>query len=458
MKSVLLISPNQEKIPYPVAPIGLLYIADALKKALFKVSLLDLCFSENIRRDIETRIRRSKPDYIGISLRNVDNLTFPKSISYLPAFKGIVRTIRRCTGAPIVLGGSAFSLFPREILSFLECEWGVAGEGEEAFVELLNVFRDDTAAYGKIDNLAWKKKGEILLNRVRHMSSSSEYAPDYGLIDNALYMKRGGMANLQTKRGCRFRCSYCTYPSIEGKTYRLRPPEAVAADMSLLQRKYAVSHVFFVDDVFTYPAAHASAVCEALIKKGTRMRWSCFASPSGISGTLLAQMKKAGCTHIEFGSDSLSDRVLTKMRKPFLSDDILRAGRLCKEAGIKCAHYIIFGAPGENRVTLKEQFRAIRVLEGDAVIAMIGIRIYPGTQLQKVSLREKIIKSGDDLLSPRFYLSPEISQRELLERVARFTRSAAQCIVPGLEIRSSEKMYSVLRAHYQEGPLWGYLG
>lgn len=458
MKKVLLVSVNQEKVPYPVAPLGLLYIAHAIKKAGFSVSILDLCFSSNVHSDIKRCIKRMNPDFIGISLRNIDNLTFPQSVSYLPAMKEIINTIKLYSGAPIVLGGSAFSLFPKEILSFLGCEWGVIGEGESALTELLMSFSKDERNYKTIDNLIWKQSGSIHSNCVSLLDHSTDSVLDYGLIDNSMYVKFAGMANVQTKRGCCFECAYCTYPVIEGKRYRLRSPKIIAEEMHLLQKKYSVPHVFFVDDVFTYPPQHATAVCEALLKKNVKMHWSCFASPYGISKKLLVLMKNAGCTHIEFGSDALSDRVLAKLRKPFTVKEVLRASRLCKEVGIKCAHYIIFGAPGENYASLKEAFGTIRKLEGDAIIAMLGIRIYPGTELEKMSVHEGLITARTSLLSPRFYISPEISINELTAQVREVTLANCHCIVPGLGIRSSEAMYSVLRKHYREGPLWGYLG
>ena len=458
MKKVLLVSSNQEKVPYPVAPLGLLYIANALTKVGFSVSILDLCFSKDVHNDIKKSIKRTAPDFVGVSLRNIDNLTFPQSVSYLPAIKEIIKTINLYTHVPLVLGGSAFSLFPKEILSFLGCEWGIVGEGEKALTELLMRFRRGEKDYKTIDNLLWKSGGRINDNRVRCLDHSIDSVLDYSLINNRMYVKFAGMANVQTKRGCSFKCAYCTYPLIEGKNYRLRLPEIVAEEMYLLQKKYAVPHVFFVDDVFTYPAKHAAAVCEALLKKNVKMQWSCFASPHGISKKLLILMKKAGCTHIEFGSDALSDRILSKLRKPFKVKEVLRASKLCSEIGIKCAHYIIFGAPGENRTSLKEGFATIRKLKGDAIIAMLGIRIYPRTELEKISIREGVITARTNLLFPRFYLSSEISTDELTAKVKEVTLANPHCIVPGLGIRSSEAMYSILRKHYREGPLWGYLG
>lgn len=454
---VLLISANQEKIPYPVAPLGLLYVAHALKRAGFDISMLDLCFSNNAHDDVKKVIKQKNPDFIGVSIRNVDNLTFPQSISYLPAIREIIKTIKNHADVPIVLGGSAFSLFPKEILSFMDCKWGVVGEGEETLVKLLKRFSSGGKNLKTISNLVWRQGNRVYSNQVRCLYSSFDFVLDYSLINNSLYAKFSGMANVQTKRGCKFKCAYCTYPLIEGKSYRLRSPEIIAEEIVLLQKKYKVPHIFFVDDVFTHPAKHASLVCEALLKKNAKVSWSCFASPYAISKKLLVLMKKAGCTHVEFGSDALSDRVLAKMRKPFTVKDVLRASKLCKEIGIKCAHYIIFGAPGENNASLKEAFETIHKLQGDAIIAMIGIRIYPKTELERISISEGIISKRTDLLLPHFYLSKGLPVNKLLEQVGRFARENPYCIVPGLEIRSSEKMYTVLRKHYRQGPLWGYL-
>ncbi len=445
-------------MPYPVVPLGLLYIEHALRGANFNVSILDLCFSKDAHGDIMRSIKMVAPDFIGVSLRNIDNLTFPGSVSYLPAMKEIIKAIKSYTRALIVLGGSAFSLFPEEMLSFLNCEWGVVGEGEDAFVKLLKCFGAHKKNYKDISNLIRKQGGKIHSNPAKCLEHPVSSALNYDLIDNHMYVKYAGMANVQTKRGCGFKCAYCTYPLIEGKEYRLRPPETIAAEMMLLQKEYAVPHVFFVDDVFTHPPEHAAAVCEALLKKNVKMRWSCFASPQGISKKLLVLMKKTGCTHIEFGSDALSDKLLARLRKPFTVKDILKASRLCKAVGIKCAHYIIFGAPGENLASLKEGFKIIGKLKGDAIIAMLGIRIYPGTELEKISIKEGAIAARTNLLFPRFYLSPEISTDELTEKVREFALANFHCIVPGLGIRSSEAMHSILRKHYQEGPLWGYLG
>ncbi len=105
---VLLISVNNEKEPYPVSPLGAVYIAQALKNKGHEVGFLDLCFVDNDYRAVYDSLKRLAPDVIGISLRNIDNLTYNKSIFYLPRIRDIVNFIKKYTSSPLVVGGSGF--------------------------------------------------------------------------------------------------------------------------------------------------------------------------------------------------------------------------------------------------------------------------------------------------------------------------------------------------------------
>jgi len=457
VKKVLLVSANQEKNPYPVAPLGLLYIAHALQHNGLKVSILDLCFSKNISGDIKSSIKSFKPNLVGVSIRNIDNLSFPASVSYLPEVKKVIKYVKSNTNVPVILGGSAFSLFPEVLLRLTECSMGIVGEGEGAFVKLVKSINPDSDNLKAIENLAWIEEGVFHQNNISCLKNR-DYVLERDLINNSWYSKFGGMGNIQTKRGCKFRCSYCTYPFLEGNSYRLRKPEIIAQEMEVLKTKYKINHIFFVDSVFNYPVDHASAICKEILRKKINITWSCFAWPHRTSGNLLKLMKMAGCTHIEFGSDAFSKKTLAMLHKPFSVDDIMSISECCNKFGIKCCHYVIFGVPGENRRTLEEAFKNLKQIKSTAIIAMAGIRIYPNTELQEISIKEKIISSEDDLSEPRFYISPKIPYKLLLKRVAEFAQSMPNCVAPGLNIRSSGRMFETLRKHYPQGPLWGYLG
>ena len=144
---VLLVSPNVESLPDPVFPIGLAYIAAVLKENGIQNQVLDLCFVQGYEAAIESAINPFQPDIIGLSLRNLDNVSYPNYISYLPFYRQVVQTIRRLSKGLIVLGGSGFALMPGSILEYLSADFGIVGEGELSFVRLINHIEGENDYY-----------------------------------------------------------------------------------------------------------------------------------------------------------------------------------------------------------------------------------------------------------------------------------------------------------------------
>jgi radical SAM superfamily enzyme YgiQ (UPF0313 family) len=125
---VLLVSANTTHAPHPVYPLGLDYLIGALTPR-HEVQILDVNMIGG-GEQIEAALRDANPEVIGLSIRNIDNVDTLAVKSFVPGYERMVRLIRRCTGAPIVLGGSGFSIFPGELMSLLGADFGVVGEGE----------------------------------------------------------------------------------------------------------------------------------------------------------------------------------------------------------------------------------------------------------------------------------------------------------------------------------------
>ena len=140
---VLLISPNREVSPDPVYPLGLASLAAVLKAGGIMVKGSDLCFHSDWTKVLEQDLESFRPDCIGLSIRNIDNVTYPRSTAYLPFIKEVVDLCRFKTAAPIVVGGSGFTLLPEGVLDFLGADYGVVGEGEQAFLDLLQKMAGD---------------------------------------------------------------------------------------------------------------------------------------------------------------------------------------------------------------------------------------------------------------------------------------------------------------------------
>ena len=125
---VLLISANTTNAPHSVYPLGLDYVAGALMPR-HEVRLLDMNRTEGPEL-LDAAIRDYAPGLIGISIRNIDNVDALAAKSFLPGYERIIRLVRDRTAAPIVLGGSGFSIFPGELMSLFGADFGVVGEGE----------------------------------------------------------------------------------------------------------------------------------------------------------------------------------------------------------------------------------------------------------------------------------------------------------------------------------------
>jgi len=444
--NILLISANREKTPYPVFPLGLSYLTGPLTGHGHSLKVLDLCFTDNPESALEEALEGFNPQVAVISIRNIDNVTFPGSRSYLP---GVKMVVDRCRGRVLVIvGGSGFSIMPSEIFAWLDADYGIVGEGEEILPELIAAIADGSSP-DSLPGVLVKGKDGFLPPRLLQSIGSA----DRTLFPLERYNRQGGMANLQTKRGCPFSCIYCTYPILEGRAVRVRPVGDVIAEIRSVTERSGIDYIYFVDDIFNYPPEFAQQLCEAMIEAGLKLNWTAFINPAFITPQLLKTMIAAGCDAVEFGSESGSPLMLRNLGKSFTVDDLRDSSRLCREEGVDFAHYILFGGPGESESTIDETFSLMDELEPTAVIAMTGIRIYPGTPLYHSALAEGVITKETSLIEPFFYFSPEVRET-LCRMVTERALARKNWVAPGLEINMSDAMMEALRHFPVHGPLW----
>jgi radical SAM superfamily enzyme YgiQ (UPF0313 family) len=442
---ILLISANRERSPYPVFPIGLAYLAGPLHDAGHELSVLDLCFEPHPEKTLIDRISQLSPELALISLRNIDNVTWPASRSYLENVRSILAICR--PHVKTVVGGSGFSLMPVEILKFLDADIGVVGEGEE-IMPLLAAGLEKGEDVSGLPGVLIKGNNSFL----PPLPAQRIGAPYRELFDVVRYQRDGGMANVQTKRGCPFNCIYCTYPLLEGRSMRLRPVPEVIAELKSLSDQ-GVSYVYFVDDIFNYPMAYAGELCRAMTSEKLAMNWSAFINPAHISPELLDDMIEAGCDAVEFGTETGSPTMLKNLGKSFNIEQVRIASLMCEQRGVDFAHYILFGGPGETEQTVLETFALMDELKSTAIICMIGIRIFPGTSIYQTALDEGIITKETNLLEPVFYISEKVRDT-LGELVKTEAMQRRNWVVPGLEVNISDAMLDALRMFPVKGPLW----
>jgi radical SAM superfamily enzyme YgiQ (UPF0313 family) len=429
---VLLISANREQFPDPAFPLGPVYVASALQRKGVQIRILDagLCWSPF--KAVMKEDRRFSPDLIGLSLRNVDNVSYPCTRFYVPDYAEMVKKIRSVTSAPVILGGAGFSIFPEELIAAIGADGGLTGDGE-AWADLL---------------------GEQLSgSRAAFLEDLGDVAFPRGIREIFPEFDRYRTVGVQTARGCPHRCTFCTYPMLEGARVRTRPPQLVAEEIARLHREHGKRDFCIVDSCFNADEKHMEKVCRAIIQSGVRIRFSCSMQPRMSDYALFELLARAGCTAIEFGVESGAPDMLASFRKAFSVEDLRTASSWCRRAGIEYSHSLIFGGPGESRDTIRETARVMDETAPRAVIAMVGVRVYPGTELERAARRDGSLGTDGSLLEPSFYFSGW-EPRALLDEVRRVAETRENWFLPGRKDWSSFLWPKVLRFFHRKGPLW----
>jgi radical SAM superfamily enzyme YgiQ (UPF0313 family) len=433
---VLLVSANREMLPSPVVPIGPLAVAAALRDA-HDVSLLDLCFEDDPGAAIERAVRDVDPEVIGIGLRNLHTNAYDGMEGLILGYVEVVRSFRDLTDVPIVLGGAAYSLQPETLLGRLGADYGIVGEGERAFRDIV-----DRLARGALParvTRAEASSGLVTRPLVRRgpNGSSSDLdelpLPARDLVDPRYYAF-DGTDNLQTKRGCAFACAYCDYPDLEGSKVRVRDPAAVADEMLARSKVPGVTHMFFVDSVFNVPRSHAIAVCEQIALRDNPIPWVCYASPVALDEEVVRAMARAGCEGVEIGSDSGTSRMLSQLKKPFTLEQIERSHALFGRYGMHDCHTFVLGALDETADEVKETLAFVDKLDPAVAVFIVFMEDREKMTVHRALHRDAILR----------LLADEAPKRR-------------GWVVPELGIRFGAKITEIVRRRGLRGPSWLHL-
>ena len=423
--NVLLISANTEQGNMPAMPLGLACVAEATREAGHTVSMIDLMFQMDAQAVLGRAIAATSPDCIGISVRNIDDQNLENPNFLLGKVKEVVTACREMSGAPIVLGGAGYSIFPETALTWLGADMGIRGEGEVAFPALLACLGQgfDISA---IPGLHLRGCGPGP-TQTPAMNLDALPLPDIGLLNASATTTQDSWIPVQTRRGCPMKCSYCSTPAIEGARLRKRSPEQVADWLEGLARA-GYENFFFVDNTFNLPPAYAKELCRRIVAKGLQISWQSIIYPKNVDQELVELMAEAGCRQISLGFESGSDRILERLNKGFSTLDVQAISTRFADQGIGRMGFLLLGSPGESRDSVEESLNFVDSLDLSALRLTAGVRIYPDTKLAEIARQKGVISPQDDLLLPRFFLARDL-EGWLIERLHGWRSSRPNVIM-----------------------------
>ncbi len=468
---VLILSGSREIVHVMVPPIGEAYLTSYLLSRGHDLKLLDLTLSNDYKKDISDVIEEYNPQIIGISIRNIDSTTYPGNLFFYLPVRNIIQYVKQLAEPkiPVVLGGAGFSIFSKEILIDLNHKLGIIGDGEYVFEEIINKVQ-------KGEDPRTIEKGICFLDAQGNYHQTPPWRverldelpfPIRDMIDNDAYLidplKKSGpyWGNIQTKRGCPMNCIYCSYRYIEGSNVRYRTPKSIVEELDLIVNNYDIKKLFIVDSLFNINYDHVKETCQEIINRNLDFKWGANYVPSKNYIDLMPLMKESGAAHFATGIESLSEEMLKNMNKNRNPDDTMLTCKKCVELEIEQLMHVMVGGPGETRETIQASLDRLEMMDsyqgelwqGDGdVLVFVGMRIYPNTILQTIAEKDGIIKKGENLLKPRFYVTPNIKEVDLFQIVRNYGTNNPRWMMPGLGFNNPDgfaEMSNMQFAKYQ---------
>ena len=356
-------------------PLALGYIGAYLQRERHAVRIID-----GLRDRLDNEILAARCE--GAELVGVTILS-----DYYPQARDLVRRLKR-HGAKVALGGPHVTIVPSESLEQTGADFAVVGEGEAALAELASQLEGGGDGE-RIPGVVTRAHPEGTARELLKDLDSLPF-PDWDQLPPSSYpmAPHGGVAKnypivpITSSRGCPYRCSFCSSPSLWRYKIRFRSPENVVDEIEYMVRRYGVREVHFEDDNMTLKRDRAAAIAEGIIRRGLKISW---ATPNGIRADkvdreLVQLMKRSGLYSVAFGIESANPEILRRCGKKASIKKYENAINLTSEAGILTQGFFIFGLPGETEQTINNTIRWATNSKLDKAQFLI-LDVMPGTRI-----------------------------------------------------------------------------
>ncbi len=409
MKFLLIFPPKCFSTKEPLPPLGLLYVAASLRDEGAEVVVIDSALEKYNYKDIRRIIEKSNPDIVGTT--SFTEFRF-ESFRLLSLAKEVSEKIIT------IIGGPHVSLTPDDTMNNQkDIDILVRGEAEITIKEIFKALKNKQPL-SAIEGISYRHGGSVIHNDPRPMIEDIDSIsfPARELLPMERYKFRlkvpgKGMLetyHIMTSRGCPFACSFCATSRLAGRKWRARSPENILKEVKLLIEKYKAEAIWFYDDTFNMNKDRLIRLCELIEKNRLHFNFTCSLRLDLADRELLTRLKEAGCFSVFYGIESISDKIISAGLGKKLNFDMLeKNSRILDELGIiKMPSYII-GFPEETYDEAKATIDFMKKHGGRPALSFM--RIYPGTEIEKVAKDLKILPAdyrwGDPLEKRGFSLN-----------------------------------------------------
>jgi uncharacterized radical SAM superfamily protein len=207
--------------------------------------------------------------------------------------------------------------------------------------------------------------------------------------------KKRKAQNIITSRGCPFNCYFCSTPVNWGRKMRGHSPERVIQEIEFVMDRYGAEYIWFYDDTLNYNPNRLHKIMDMIIERNLNIRFTAELRIDLVDEKLLEKMKRAGLEIGSFGIEAGNTRIRQDVvRKKFDIELAYRFLRWSKEFDFIPGPFFIFSHYTETWDEAKETIEIMQKVKSINPLADIStaiLHIYPGTYLETIAKKEKII-------------------------------------------------------------------
>jgi radical SAM superfamily enzyme YgiQ (UPF0313 family) len=403
-------------------PLGLAYIAAALRDAGHEVTVVDGPGSapRNFFQFKDVRVRGlTKEDIVERVPKDSEVIAlgcmFTSNWVYV---REIVKDIRaRFPSAKLIMGGEHVTGFPELSLEQAPLDAVVLGEGEEIVVHLLEHL-EKGVPLEELEGVAFRSSdGSIRVKpryrRIKDIDSITWPAWDlfdiqkYNEVNQPHGASQGRFMPMLATRGCPFQCTFCTSPNMWTTEWIARDYKDVVDEMQNYQKHYGTSDFQFEDLTAIVRKDWIIGFCNEVVRRGMKIT---FQMPSGtrsesIDAEVAQKLKAAGCHEFAFAPESGDTEILKAIKKKVKLPAMYEAARNAMDAGINVGCFFIIGFPEDTyRSVLKTYAAMVKcALKGFTNVNLNAYSPQPNTEsFQELQANGVITELDDDYLMSLF--------------------------------------------------------
>jgi radical SAM superfamily enzyme YgiQ (UPF0313 family) len=292
----------------------------------------------------------------------------------------------------IVVGGFGPSLEPEKCLANPFIDHIVIGEGERAFLDILNGTNEKIVNRAPIEDL------DVIPFPDREAVDLEKY------ISIAKREEGRRVTSVLAGRGCPYNCTFCAEGQfgtiwgeilIKGQSFtwkykkkiRKRSPKYVVEEMQQVQKKYDIEFFKFSDAEINSDRAFIINLCKEMVSQGADVPWGANFHVNNVDEEVCEWLAKANCAEAWFGIESGSPVILKHINKGSSIERIKKTCAITKKHGILNRAYFILGTPPESYETIMQTEALIDEINPDVVSFSI-LAPYPGTSYWKPEFKD----------------------------------------------------------------------